>query len=85
MSVAEQSASQPEARRARINTPGGMFVRDMAAGTKLKLSNGAIVEIVQNAKDGGWVFARYLENPDEPEMVGTEDWVFFGDVREELV
>jgi hypothetical protein len=61
-----------------------MFVRDMAEGTKLKLSNGAIVEIITNANDGGWVFSRYLEHPEEPEMVGTEDWVFFGDVKEEL-
>jgi hypothetical protein len=56
----------------------------MAAGTKLRLSNGAIVEIVQNAADGGWVFARYLEHSAEPGLVGTEDWVFFGDVREEI-
>jgi len=61
-----------------------MFVRDMPVGTKLKLSNGAVVEIVTNANDGGWVFAKYLEYEDEPDMVGTEDWVFFGDVREEL-
>ena len=82
--MAEESGSRPEPRPARVSTPGGMFVRDMAEGTKLKLSNGAIVEIVTNANDGGWLFARYLEHADEPELVGTEDWVFFGDVREEL-
>ena len=81
--MVEASGSQP-ARPPKINTPGGMFVRDMREGTRLRLSNGAIVEIVSNANDGGWVLGRYLEHPDEPDLIGTEDWVFFGDVREEL-
>jgi hypothetical protein len=50
----------------------------------VKLSNGAIVEVVENANDGGWLFGRYLEHPDDPDMVGEEEWVFFGDVSEEL-
>ena len=82
--MSEQGNPQPEARPARITTPGGMFVRDMAEGTKLKLSDGSTVEILSNANDGGWVFARYIESPSDPSLVGTEDWVFFGDVREEL-
>jgi hypothetical protein len=61
-----------------------MFIRDLASGTKVKLSNGAIVEVVENANDGGWLFGRYLEHPDDPDMVGEEEWVFFGDVSEEL-
>ena len=82
--MAESIGSQREPRRQRVNTPGGMFVRDMDPGTRLKLSNGAHVQIIENARDGGWVFARYLEHPDEPDLVGTEDWVFFGDVQEEV-
>lgn len=83
--MAEQGSPQPEARRARINTPGGMFIRDLPEGTKLKLTNGAIVEVVMNANDGGWLLGRYLEHADEPDMVGTEDWVYFGDVNGEVV
>jgi hypothetical protein len=82
--MSEQSGSQPQAPRPRVNTPGGMFIRDLAKGTKVKLSNGAIVEVVENANDGGWLFGRYLEHEDEPDMVGSEDWIFFGDVSEEL-
>ena len=81
--MAEGSESQAQAPR-RINTPGGMFIRDLTEGTKIRLSNGAVAEVLQNAHDGGWLFARYLEHPDEPDMVGTEDWVFFGDVSEEV-
>jgi len=71
-------------RRPRINTPGGIFVRDIEDGSRIRLSNGAIVEVVANAKDGGWLLGRYLEHADEPDLVGTEDWIYFGDVSEEL-
>ena len=81
--MAEASGAGAEGRR-RIITPGGMFIRDLAEGAKIKLSNGAIVEVVMNANDGGWLFGRYVEHPDDPEMVGTEDWVYFGDVSEEI-
>ena len=76
--------SKAENRPARVNTPGGIFIRDIPDGSKLKLTNGAIVEIVKNANNGGWVFARYLEHPEEPELIGTEDWVFFAEVQEEV-
>jgi len=68
----------------RIITPGGMFIRDLPEGAKLRLTNGAIVEVVMNAHDGGWLSARYLEHPDEPDLVGTEDWIYFGDVSQEV-
>ena len=82
--MAEGSGAQPEARRPRINTPGGMFIRDLEPGTKVKLTNGAIVEVLINANDGGWMFGRYLEHPDGADMVGNEDWIFFGDVSTEV-
>jgi hypothetical protein len=61
-----------------------MFIRDLPPGARVRLTNDAIVEVVQNANDGGWLLGRYIEHPDEPDVVGTEDWVFFGDVREEV-
>jgi hypothetical protein len=73
------------ARQVRPNTPDGMFIRDLPEGTKLKLKNGAVVEIVTNANDGGWLLGKFLEHEKEPAMVGTEDWVFFGDVQGEIV
>jgi len=68
----------------RVNTPAGVFIRDMLAGTKLLLNSGAIVEVVENARDGGWLLARYLEHPDEPDLVGTDEWVFFGEIQKEV-
>jgi hypothetical protein len=78
--------SEPKDKKpaAKVSTPAGVFIRDMPEGTKLKLTDGSIVEITANARNGGYVLARYLEHPEEPELVGTEEWVFFGDVKEEL-
>jgi hypothetical protein len=80
--VAEGNASEQQPRR--INTPGGIFVRDLEPGTKLRIRGGAVVEVILNANDGGWVFARYLESKEDPDLTGTEDWIFFGDVIEEV-
>jgi hypothetical protein len=82
--MAEGNSSGSGQQRGRINTPGGIFVRDLQPGTKLRIKGGAIVELIMNANDGGWVFARYLESPDDADLLDTEDWIFFGDVIEEV-
>ena len=55
-------------------------IRDLAVGTRVKLSTGAEVEIVDNPKDGVWLFARYLSSAGDPAMVGSEEMIFAQDV-----
>jgi hypothetical protein len=57
-------------------------IRDLAVGTKVVLTGGAEAEIVDNPKDGVWLFARYLSSPDDPALVGAEEMVFAQDVVE---
>jgi hypothetical protein len=57
-------------------------IRDLAVGTRVKLSTGAEVEIVDNPKDGVWLFARYLSSAGDPAMVGSEEMIFAQDVVE---
>jgi len=57
-------------------------IRDLAIGTRVRLTSGAEVEIVANPKDGVWLFARYLSSADDPAIVGTEEMVFAQDVAE---
>ena len=38
--------------------------------------------IVSNPADGVWVFARYLESPRDPALVGQEAMIFAQDVVE---
>jgi hypothetical protein len=55
-------------------------IRALAPGTRVALADGAVAEIVSNPADGVWLFARYLESPRGPALVGQEDMVFAQDV-----
>jgi hypothetical protein len=57
-------------------------LRLLEPGTRVALSDGSTVEIVQNPKDGIWVFGRYLSAPHDASLVGTEEMVFAQDVVE---
>ena len=61
-----------------INDTVGL--RDLPEGTKVRLCNGAIAEVTANPQDGGWIFIRFLEFPDEPSRVGEDDMAFCTDV-----
>ena len=57
-------------------------VRVIAPGTRVKLADGAIAEVVSNPADGVWLFARYLESPRDPTLIGQEEMIFAQDVVE---
>jgi len=57
-------------------------IRALALGTRIALADGAVAEIVSNPADGVWVFARYLESPRDPALVGQEAMIFAQDVVE---
>ena len=56
----------------------------LEAGIKVATTAGATVEVVENPKDGVWVFAKYLICPEDPSLVGTEDMFFAQDIVEVL-
>ena len=56
----------------------------LEAGVKIASTAGAAVEVVDNPKDGIWLFAKYLISPDNPDLVGTEDMFFAQDIVEVL-
>lgn len=55
-------------------------VRGLAPGTRIVTGDGAVAEIVSNPGDGVWLFARYLESPRDPALVGEEEMIFAQDV-----
>ncbi len=57
-------------------------VRDLAPGTRIALLDGAVAEVVSNPADGVWVFARYIESPRDPTLIGQEEMIFAQDVVE---
>lgn len=66
--------------RAEDVLSGAVMLQDLAAGTKVRLRGGVIAEVTANPRDGGWIFIRYLESPNDPAKVGEEDMAFCADV-----
>ena len=62
------------------NVNDTVALQDIPEGTKVRLRNGAIAEVTANPRDGGWVFIRFVEYPEDPSKVGEEDMVFCTDV-----
>ena len=56
----------------------------LAEGAKIATTAGATVEVVDNPKDGVWVFGKYLVCPEDPSRVGSEDMFFAQDIVEVL-
>ena len=56
----------------------------LEVGVRVSTTAGAIIEIIQNPKDGVWVFGKYMTNPDDPSLVGTEEMFFAQDITEVL-
>ena len=53
-------------------------------GAKIATIHGAVAEVVDNPKDGVWVFAKYLSHPGDPSLEGAEDMIFAQDIAEVL-
>ena len=62
------------------NTNDTVDLQYIPEGAKVRLRNGAIAEVTANPRDGGWIFIRFLEYPDDPSRVGEEDMAFCTDV-----
>ena len=61
---------------------GAEVFRDLPEGLRLRMVSGAIVEIVENARNGAILVVRVVENEVNPSSVGDEEYVFFTDVKE---
>jgi hypothetical protein len=57
-------------------------IRALLPGTRITLADGTVTEVVSNPADGVWLFARYLESPRDPALIGQEEMVFAADVVE---
>lgn len=59
-----------------------VLIRELPEGTVVRLRNGQVVEITANPRDGGWIFVKVLESPEDPSKVDTDDMAFCVDVVE---
>lgn len=50
-----------------------MDIYALKPGDKVRTADGAVVEILKETEDGKWILVRYIEDPENPSVVGTED------------
>ena len=72
--------SQQQKGEDLINVNNTVILTNLPEGQHVKLRDGSIAEVVANPRDGGWVRVRFLEAPNAPSIVGSEDMAFATDV-----
>ena len=72
--MSENNANSRPRRGATI------MLHELERGTRLVLKDGATVEVVDNPRDGSWIYVRHLG----PSGDGSEELVFAEDVVEVL-
>jgi hypothetical protein len=71
-----------EAQHYDLSGPNGPVVfRELPEGVRVRLTDGAMGEVVGNPGDGAFVLVKILENADDPSRVGQQETVFFLDVK----
>ena len=50
-----------------------MDINALEPGDRVRTVDGAVVEVLKETEDGKWILVRYLEDPENPSVVGTED------------
>ncbi|NYT38549.1 hypothetical protein ERD78_17435 [Allopusillimonas soli] len=60
-------------------------LNELVPGVRVKLADGAIVEVTENPQDGAWIIGRYLEHPNNPELVSSNEQPIFATDIEGLV
>lgn len=76
----EQLSTQAD----QMSINDSVMVQNLPEGVKVRLREGGIAEVIANPGDGGWVFVRYIEFPEDPSKVGSEGLAFCTDVVQVL-
>lgn len=63
-----------------------MFVNllDVKPGQRIVMKNQSVAEVVENLGDGIWVKGRFLQAPQDPSIVGSEDLCYCEEILKVL-
>lgn len=50
-----------------------MDLYQLKPGDRVHTTDGAVAEVLNDTQDGQWILVRYVESPEQPALVGTED------------
>ena len=73
----EKAASCLRSRNPGNNQPESeqliVYISALKTGNRIRTVDGAVVEVLKETEDRKWILIRYLEDPENPSVVGTED------------
>jgi hypothetical protein len=55
----------------------GINLLHLEPGARLRLADGAVVELIENPRDGSWLLCRYVSHPTGASMPGDEEHMIF--------
>lgn len=50
-----------------------MDIHTLKPGDRVRTTDGALVEVKKATEDGQWILIRYIEDAENPSVLGTED------------
>ena len=53
---------------------------DLKVVDRISLDSGAVAEVIAPTEDGEWVLVKYIEVPESPQIVGTQDLCSTGEI-----
>ena len=59
-----------------------MDLYELRRGDRVRTADGAVVEVLAETEDGQWIKVRYVEAPEDPHLVDTEDLCHVDELRE---
>jgi len=57
-----------------------LMFRDLPVGSRVKLRKSVVGEVIGNPGDGGWLFVKIVESPEDESKIGAEEMAFCTDV-----
>ena len=58
----------------------GQSIWDLKVGGRISLDSGVVAEVIAPTEDGEWVLVKYVEAPESPQIIGTEDLCSTGEI-----
>ena len=62
----------------------GVDLTTLRTGDRVKTVEGSTAEVLAPSEDGAWVRVKYLEAPQNPKLVNTDDLCSTDDIAEQL-
>ena len=58
----------------------GQSIWDLKVGDRISLDSGAVADVIAPTEESEWILVKYVEAPESPQIIGTEDLCSTGEI-----